>query len=361
MITGGAGFVGSHLADRLVDDNWDVLAIDDLSKGKVSRLSEARRRGPLEFHQVDIRTEELLDVSSKFAPDVIFHLAAQASVSVSVTDPVLDADINILGTLNVIEAARRAETGRVVFVSTGGAVYGSKVKLPARESYNKRPDSPYGISKKAVEDYFRFSKETWGVDFAIIGPANVYGPRQDPFGEAGVVAIFSRACLDRTPPTIFGTGKDTRDYVYVEDVVDAIVRAGDTGGGLFFNVGTGVETSTNQVYETIARHAKIRRRCSARPCQAGGHSPLGARLDSRQREIGLGTIHHLRRRHPPHSRMVRAQSLIGSARPNRSRAAKFPSREAGARHCRNLGPLNQSRLRPRLEASKLRGFAALFH
>ncbi len=269
VVTGGAGFVGSHLADRLVDDNWEVLAVDDLSKGKVSRLAEARRRGSVAFHQVDIRTEELIDVAVKFGPDVIFHLAAQASVSASVKNPILDADINVLGTLNVLEAARRSDADRVVFTSTGGAVYGSKVQLPAKESYPKSPDSPYGISKKVVEDYFRFYSESYGVDYAIIGPANIYGPRQDPFGEAGVVAIFSRACLDRTQPTIFGSGEDTRDYVYVEDIVDAIVRAGNVGGGSFFNIGTGVETTTNLVFETIARHTAFGGGANYGPHRAG--------------------------------------------------------------------------------------------
>ena len=257
LITGGAGFVGSHLTDRLVDDGWNVLALDDLSKGKVSRLSEARHRGSVEFHQVDIRTKEAIDMSVKFGPDVIFHLAAQASVSASVKNPMLDAEINVLGTLNMLEAARRCEAERVVFTSTGGAVYGAKVQLPAKESYPKAPDSPYGISKKIVEDYFRFYRDSYNLDYGIIGPANIYGPRQDPFGEAGVVAIFARACLDRTPPTIFGTGEDTRDYVYVEDVVDAIVRAGEVGGGLFFNIGTGVETTTNHVFEIVAKHASF--------------------------------------------------------------------------------------------------------
>ena len=269
MITGGAGFVGSHLADRLVDDGWELLAIDDLSQGKVSRLADARRRGSVEFHQVDIRSEELLQASAKFSPDVIFHLAAQASVSASVRNPMIDADINIAGTLNVLEAARRTETERIVFTSTGGAVYGSKVKLPAKESYAKRPDSPYGISKKVVEDYFRFFKDEYGIDYAIIGPSNIYGPRQDPYGEAGVVAIFSRACLDRTPPTIFGSGEDTRDYVYVEDVVDAIVRAAGVGGGQFFNTGSAVETTTNQVYEMIAKHAGFGGGATYGPPRAG--------------------------------------------------------------------------------------------
>jgi UDP-glucose 4-epimerase len=254
MVTGGAGFVGSHLTDRLVDEGYDVLVVDDLSKGKVSRLAEARRRGSVSFHQVDIRTEELSDVAAKFGPNVIFHLAAQASVSNSVKNPIHDADINVLGTLNVLEAARRCEAGNIVFTSTGGAVYGSSVQLPAKESYPKNPDSPYGISKKVVEDYFRFYRNSYDIDFNIIGPANIYGPRQDPFGEAGVVAIFSRSCLDRKPPIIFGDGNDTRDYVFVQDIVDALFKAGVQGGGRFYNIGTGVETSTNTVFETIASH-----------------------------------------------------------------------------------------------------------
>lgn len=269
LITGGAGFVGSHLADRLVDDGYDVLVVDDLSKGKVSRLVDARHRGSVNFHQVDIRSQELVDVGVKFSPDVIFHLAAQASVSNSVKNPMLDADINVLGTLNVLEAAKRCETRHVVFTSTGGAVYGSKVQLPAKESYAKYPDSPYGISKKAVEDYFRFYRDEYEIDYAIVGPANIYGPRQDPFGEAGVVAIFSRACLDRKPPTIFGTGDDTRDYVYVEDIVDAIVRAGSVGGGRFYNIGTGVETTTNKVFEVIAAHAGFGGGANYGPPRAG--------------------------------------------------------------------------------------------
>ena len=255
VVTGGAGFVGSHLVDRLLDEGHDVLAVDDLSKGQLSRLSDARGRGGLTFHQLDIRSAEFRDAVARFGPDLMFHLAAQASVSASVSDPGLDADINVLGTLNVLEAARQASCGRVVFTSTGGAVYGSNVKLPAKETYAKNPDSPYGISKKIVEDYFRLYKSMYSIDYVIIGPANIYGPRQDPFGEAGVVAIFSRAMLDSKRPIIFGDGTQTRDYVYVEDVVDALVKAGARGGGQFFNVGTGVETSVTELYEQLAAAA----------------------------------------------------------------------------------------------------------
>lgn len=255
LVTGGAGFVGSHLVDRLVDDGWKVLAVDDLSKGKVARLADARRRGDVTFHQMDIRTPEMMELGERFRAEVVFHLAAQASVSASMKDPIHDADVNVVGTLRVLEAARRGSARNLVFTSTGGAVYGAKVQLPAKESYPMRPDSAYGISKKVVEDYFRLYHDLYELDYTIIGPANIYGPRQDPFGEAGVVAIFSRAMLDGVSPTIFGTGEDTRDYVYVEDVVDALMRAAATGGGMFVNVGTGVETSVNHLYKTIAAHA----------------------------------------------------------------------------------------------------------
>lgn len=255
LVTGGAGFVGSHLVDRLADEDWEVLVVDDLSKGKIGRLADARSRGDVTFHQMDIRTDEIVGLGERFSPDAVFHLAAQASVSASMKDPVHDAEVNVLGTLKVLEAARRGEASNLVFTSTGGAVYGAKVQLPAKESYPMRPDSAYGISKKVVEDYFRLYNDLYGIDYTIIGPANIYGPRQDPYGEAGVVAIFSRALLDGKAPTIFGTGEDTRDYVYVADIVDALVRAASAGGGLFVNIGTGIETSVNQLFKAVAGHA----------------------------------------------------------------------------------------------------------
>lgn len=255
IVTGGAGFIGSHLVDRVVDEGWEVLVVDDLLKGDFSRLAEARARGTVKFHQLDIRSSDLIQAVEKYRPDTIFHLAAQASVSASVADPVFDADVNVLGTLRVLEAARASGCDRIVFTSTGGAVYGSNVKLPAKETYAKKPDSPYGVSKKVVEDYFRLYKSLYGIDYVIIGPSNVYGPRQDPYGEAGVVAIFSRAMLDGRRPTIFGDGTQTRDYVFVDDVVDAVYRAAQIGGARFLNVGTGLETSVNDLYRDIAEAA----------------------------------------------------------------------------------------------------------
>ncbi len=252
IVTGGAGFIGSHLVDRLVDSGCEVLVIDDLSTGRLQRLADARSRGKVGFHQLDLRAPELIEVACRFRPQTIFHLAAHADVRKSTADPMHDASVNVLGTLNVLMAARDAAAERVVFTSTGGALYGETDKLPTRERVTKRPESPYGISKKVVEDYFRYFRTAYGLDYAILALANVYGPRQDPYGEAGVVAIFARAMLDRRRPVIFGDGTQTRDYVYVVDVVDGLVRSAARGGGGLYNIGTGRETSVTDLYAALA-------------------------------------------------------------------------------------------------------------
>jgi len=255
LVTGGAGFIGSHLSGRLMDEGWEVLVVDDLSSGHLDNLAEARARGRIKFHQLDIRDDEFAPAVEHFAPDVLFHLAAQVSVVESLADPLGDAGINILGTINLLEAARRVGAERVVFSSTGGAIYGDHVKLPAKEGYAKHPSSPYGISKKVVEDYFRFYLTTYGIDYVALGLSNVYGPRQDPFGEAGVVAIFTRLMLDKKRPVIYGDGQQTRDYIFVDDVVDAFVRASGIGGGRFLNIGTGRETTVVGLFKEIADQA----------------------------------------------------------------------------------------------------------
>jgi len=238
--------------DRLVDEGWEVLVVVDLSVGRIANLADARARGKVQFHQVDIRDAAFLTVTERFRPEVIFHLAAQASVSVSSRDPLFDASVNILGTINVLEAARLVEAIRVVAASSGGAIYGGDAKLPVKESYTKHPDSPYGISKKVVEDYFRYYRKTAGIDYLLVGFSNVYGPRQDPLGEAGVVSIFSHLMLEGKRPVIFGDGDQTRDYVFVSDVVDAGVRAGGVGGGRLLNIGTGIETSVLELFKLLA-------------------------------------------------------------------------------------------------------------
>ena len=251
VVTGGAGFLGSNLVDLLVDQGWEVLVVDDLSSGSMEHVAGARRRGKVSVHVTDVRTPEVVDVVKRNAPEVIFHLAAQSMVRRSVDDPIHDADVNVLGTLNVLEAARAAAVRKVVFASSG-AIYGDAAKLPIKETATKSPESPYGVSKKIVEDYFRLYADTYGIEYTLIAPANVYGPRQDPGLEGGVVAIFITAMLEGRRPTIYGDGTQTRDFVFAEDTCDALLRAADQGDGRLFNVGTGVETSIDELYDVVA-------------------------------------------------------------------------------------------------------------
>ncbi|MBN2113114.1 MAG: NAD-dependent epimerase/dehydratase family protein [Acidimicrobiia bacterium] len=253
MVTGGAGFIGSHLVDLLVDQGWELLVVDDLSSGRLEYIASARRRGKVGVLVEDIRAPELSAAAARFDPEVVFHLAAQSKVRPSVEDPLKDASINVLGTVNVLQAAVRSGARRVVFASSGGAIYGGGARLPATERTAKRPESPYGITKKIVEDYFRWFKETYGLDYVLLAMANIYGPRQDPGLEGGVTAIFAKAMLEGRRPTIFGDGTQTRDYVFVEDTADAYLRAADRGRGVLLNIGSGRETSVLQLYEMLAR------------------------------------------------------------------------------------------------------------
>jgi UDP-glucose 4-epimerase len=251
MVTGGAGFIGSNLVDRLLAEGHAVDVVDDLSSGSLANLASARadQAHELSFHQLDVRSGELVEMIARRRPEVIFHLAAQADVRVSVKRPVFDADVNILGTLRVLEGARALDSARVVFAASGGTLYGEPdvADLPVRESHEHMPLSPYGVSKKAAVDYLVAYRELHSVEFCALALANVYGPRQDPHGEAGVVAIFADRILRGEPVTIFGDGEQTRDFIYVDDVVDAFVRAATRGGGLLLNVGTGRELSVNEL------------------------------------------------------------------------------------------------------------------
>jgi UDP-glucose 4-epimerase len=257
LVTGGAGFIGAGLVERLLAEGHEVDAIDDLSKGTLSNLAASRARagGRLSFHRFDIRSPELVDLVANRAPEVVFHLAAQADVRVSVADPALDAGINVIGSLHVLEGARRGGARKVVFAGSGGTLYGMPTDLPTPESHPRRPVSPYGVAKKAVGDYLHSYQALHGLDYAVLALANVYGPRQDPFGEAGVVAIFARRLIGGEPVTIYGDGHQTRDFVYVDDVVDAFCRAKDpaAASGLVVNVGTGIETSVNELSAAMAR------------------------------------------------------------------------------------------------------------
>jgi UDP-glucose 4-epimerase len=255
-VTGGAGFIGSNLVDRLLAEGHEVDVVDDLSTGSLSNLADARSSGgrALRIHQLDIRLHETTELIERRKPTVIFHLAAQIDVRASVDDPFYDAEVNVLGTLRVLEGARAAEAERVVFAASGGTLYGEvpPEDIPVQESCPHRPLSPYGVSKKSAIDYQVAYRELYALEFVALALANVYGPRQDPHGEAGVVAIFAEALVKGKSATVFGDGEQTRDFVYVDDVVDAFARAATRGGGLVLNVGTGKETSVNELYRVMA-------------------------------------------------------------------------------------------------------------
>lgn len=256
LVTGAAGFIGSTLVDRLLADGHTVVGLDDLSSGRSENLGTAERHDDFEFVKADIVEADLVGLLEDVKPEVVFHLAAQISVSRSVTEPVFDSSVNVVGTVRLAEAARHAGVRKVVHTSSGGSIYGATPRYPTDEDNALDPASPYAASKVCGEVYFGMFRNLYGLDCSHIAPANVYGPRQDPHGEAGVVAIFSRALLAGRSTKIFGDGSDTRDYVFVDDVVDAFVRAsGEAGSGQRFNIGTGVETSTRQLHSEIARAA----------------------------------------------------------------------------------------------------------
>ena len=261
LVTGGAGFIGSTLVDRLLDEGGEVAVIDNLWSGRLANLDDARARhgDALRFHHLDVRDAGVAAVMADFAPEVVFHLAAQADVRVSVTRPLFDADVNVMGSLNVFEAARHAGARKIVVASSGGTIYGEPAPeaLPVDETHPQRPVSPYGVAKKVVDDYLYAFHVLHGLDFTALALANVYGPRQDPNGEAGVVAIFAGRLLAGQACTVFGDGEQTRDFVYVDDVVDAFVRAADRGTAALCNIGTGVETSVNALYRAMADAAGL--------------------------------------------------------------------------------------------------------
>jgi len=273
MVTGGAGFIGSTLVDRLLAEGHTVDVLDDLSTGSLTNLADARASAghSLIVHQMDVSSSELVDLMARRRPEVVFHLAAQADVRLSVAEPIFDADVNVLGTVGVLEGARRDEAVRVVFAASGGTLYGEPdvSELPLKESLPHRPLSPYGVSKKAAIDYLFAYRDLHSLEFSALALANVYGPRQDPHGEAGVVAIFGELLIKGEPVTIFGDGTQTRDFVYVDDVVDAFVRAATRGGGLVCNIGTGRETSVNDLYREMASQAGADARVEYQPLRPG--------------------------------------------------------------------------------------------
>jgi UDP-glucose 4-epimerase len=284
IVTGGAGFIGSNIADALLARGDEVHVLDDLSKGKRENVpAEA------ELHVADIRSPD--DVFDAVRPDAVVHLAAQADVRTSVERPDYDADVNIIGTVRILEAARR-HSARVVFASTGGAIYG-ECDRPAPEDSPRRPLAPYGTSKLAGEEYLATWNRLYETEHVSLRFGNVYGPRQEPHGEAGVVAIFMGLLRESGTPKIFGDGRQTRDYVYVGDVAGAVLLAlGHEGGGVY-NVGTGVETSVLELYEAIQRVSGIEREPSFEPPRLGELQRSVLDISLAGRELGWKPKHTL--------------------------------------------------------------------
>ncbi|WP_197502849.1 MULTISPECIES: NAD-dependent epimerase/dehydratase family protein [unclassified Mycobacterium] len=253
LVTGAAGFIGSTLVDRLLADGHSVVGLDNFASGRARNLEHVADNPAHVFVEADIVTDDLDAILDEHRPEVVFHLAAQIDVRHSVADPQFDASVNVIGTVRLAEAARRAQVRKVVHTSSGGSIYGTPPRYPTPETVPTDPASPYAAGKVAGEIYLNTFRHLYGLDCSHIAPANVYGPRQDPHGEAGVVAIFAQALLSGKPTKVFGDGSNTRDYVYVDDVVDAFVKAaGHAGAGQRFNVGTGIETSDRQLHSAVA-------------------------------------------------------------------------------------------------------------
>ena len=246
LITGGAGFIGSNVADGLLEKKHKVVIVDDLSNGKKENIPGGAR-----FYRCDIRSKKLSSIFKAEKPEVVIHNAAQLSVRVSVENPLMDADINVIGGLNVIQACHTYNVNKIIFASSGGTVYGEQKYFPADEEHPTRPISPYGVAKLATENYLYYFYKTYGLKYISLRYGNIYGPRQDPYGEAGVVAIFSSKIIKGSNPIINGDGLQTRDYVYVGDVVDVNIRAIESDFTGALNIGTGKETTVLELFKIL--------------------------------------------------------------------------------------------------------------
>lgn len=265
LVTGGAGFIGSHLVDRLIKEGNSVAVIDNLSTGKRENLnSEAI------FYDIDVCDSKIREVFEKEKPEIIFHLAAQIDARKSVEDPVNDARVNILGSLNIVENCKVGKVKKIIFASTGGAMYGNAAVIPTPEAY-ARPLCPYGVGKLAVEYYLDSYNKVYGLPFIALRFSNVYGPRQNKNGEAGVVAIFCGKMINNQDCFINGDGKQTRDYIYVQDVIEAIMTAADSNKVDVYNIGTGIETDVNTIYSEIKTIIGDNQKAIYGPAKNGDH------------------------------------------------------------------------------------------
>ena len=246
LVTGGAGFIGSHMVDRLLELDYKVVVMDDLSTGKIKNLNSGAV-----FHHTDITQPAMAEIIQREEPDLVFHMGAQTSVTQSTKDPIRDTDANVLGTLRVLEASRRVGVEKIIYSSTGGALYGNPETIPCPDDTTIAPVSPYGMSKWVAEQYMDFYYRQYRQNYTSLRYGNVYGPRQDPHGEAGVVAVFSLAMLEGKQPQIYGDGTQERDFVSVFDVVSANIAAIDRGDGKAMNIATAEVTSVNRIFELL--------------------------------------------------------------------------------------------------------------
>ena len=251
LVTGGAGFIGSHLAETLHQNNVEVLVVDNLLTGKKENLLSLDLENTI---YGDVGSEETLKIIKNFNPDVCFHLAAQSSVVISVEDPLLDFEHNLLQPVQLIKTLLETDCKQFIFTSSGGTIFGEPEVIPTSEDdYAGEPASPYGLAKKKLNELIEAMLQNETMSYSILNLSNVYGPRQDPHGEAGVMSIFTGKLLNSETPTIYGDGEQTRDYVYVLDVVDALIKSAETDDNLFLNIGTGVETSVNELVSILSQ------------------------------------------------------------------------------------------------------------
>jgi UDP-glucose 4-epimerase len=281
LVTGGAGFIGSHVVDMFVAEGHDVVIVDNLTTGRKSNINPKAK-----FYQVDIRSAEMEQIFETERPEVIDHHAAQMDVRRSVADPVYDADINIMGALNLLNLSVKYGVRKFIHISSGGAVYGEPVYLPCDEKHPVQPLCPYGATKYMLELYLYMYKQTHGLDYSILRYPNVYGPRQDPAGEAGVVAIFVGRMLKNQTVTVYGTGEQVRDYVFVKDCARANLMLLEKGSGRVYNLGYGIGTTVNQIFSTLKMITDYQQEAQYGPARAGETFQIYLDASCARQEIG---------------------------------------------------------------------------
>ncbi len=282
LVTGGAGFIGSHVTDALIERGHEGIVVDDLSTGKREHLNPQAR-----FYHLDIRDAQALEeVFAAERPEIVNHQAARANVRESMAKPVLYAEVNIIGSLNLLELSRKYEVGKFIYASTGGAVYGEPEYLPADEAHPINPLDPYGASKHFVEHYLHLYGVNYDLSYTVLRYPNVYGPRQDPYGEAGVVAIFTGQMLKGGEPVINGSGEQERDFVYVGDIAEANIKAMEKGDGQIYNIGWGIGTSINEIFAKLKEITGHKKKAVHGPAKLGEVFKIYLDASKAQRELG---------------------------------------------------------------------------